>query len=166
MGICSDEKRKLIEEVGLHFETYKKLPPLAARIYAIMVLSSEEGYSFEEIMQITQASKSSVSTNINLLQQLNYIEYYTKPGDRKRYFKGANSYLRSTLEGHLQSLEKELAVISKINTFNKRQNPQKFIANRSIGLIFQDYLISQRENLINTIEKILDFQKEAQNPIK
>jgi hypothetical protein len=53
MEICSKEKILLIEEVGLHLEGRHKLTPLASHIYAIMILSSKEGFSFEEIMTIT-----------------------------------------------------------------------------------------------------------------
>ncbi len=160
MGICSEEKRHLIEEVGLHLEGSHKLTPLASRIYAIMILSSEEGFSFEEIMDITKASKSSVSTNINLLVQLNYVEFYTKPGDRKRYFRGTNSYLKNTLQEYFQAIEKELKLVEKINKFNKLHNPTKFIENESMGVFFQEYLATQKDNLKKTIEKMKAFQNQ------
>ncbi|MEJ1222524.1 GbsR/MarR family transcriptional regulator [Sediminicola sp. 1XM1-17] len=160
MGICSEEKRILIEEVGLHLEGSHKLTPLASRIYAIMILSSEEGFSFEEIMEITQASKSSVSTNISLLVQLNYVEFYTKTGDRKRYFRGTNNYLKLTLEEYFQDIEKDLKLVKKINKFNKVNNPTKFVENESMGVIFQEYLAIQKENLKKTIEKMKAFQNQ------
>lgn len=160
MGICSEEKRLLIEEVGLHLEDSHKLTPLASRIYAIMILSSDEGFSFEEIMTITQASKSSVSANISLLVQLNYVEFYTKTGDRKRYFRGTNNYLKLTLQEYLTTIDKELKLVKKINKFNKVNNPTKFIENESMGVFFQEYLTTQKENLKTTIEKMRAFQNQ------
>ncbi|MET6990848.1 GbsR/MarR family transcriptional regulator [Sediminicola arcticus] len=160
MGICSEEKRTLIEEVGLHLESSHKLTPLASRIYAIMILSSEEGFSFEEIMSITQASKSSVSTNISLLVQLNYVEFYTKSGDRKRYFRGTNNYLKLTLQEYLLAIEKELKLVKKINQFNKEHTPTKFVENESMGVFFQDYLTTQKKNIKKTLEKLKAFQNQ------
>ena len=157
MAICSEEKIHLIEEVGLHLEGSHKLTPLASRIYAIMILSSKEGFSFEEIMSITQASKSSVSTNISLLVQLNYVEFYTKSGERKRYFRGTNNYLKLTLQEYLQTIEKELLLVKKINQFNKVNNPTKFVENESMGVFFQEYLTTQKENLKRTLEKMKVF---------
>jgi len=163
MAICSEHKKQLIEEAGLHFETAHNLPPLASRIYAIMILSNDEGFSFEQIIEITQASKSSVSTNITLLVQLNYVEFYTKPGDRKRYFRGTGFYLTNTLQEYYHNVEKEFKLVEKINHFNKNNNPEKFIANESLGLIFQDYLSTQIENLQKTLEKMFAFQNESEH---
>ena len=58
MDCCSEEKRKLIEEIGVRFEQVHQLAPLAARIYAIMILSPKDGHTFDEILNITLASKS------------------------------------------------------------------------------------------------------------
>lgn len=163
MGICTEEKRQLIEEVGLHLESSHKLTPLASRIYAIMILSSKDGFSFEEIMAITQASKSSVSTNITLLVQLNYVEFYTKSGDRKRYFRGTNNYLKLTLQEYYQTIEKELKLVKKINLFNQEHNPTKFVENESMGIFFQEYLVTQKENLKKTLEKMRAFQNQEKD---
>src|SRR6056297_3505066 len=108
MDLCSEQKKKLIEEAGIYFEKRHNLPPLAARIYSIMVLSSLEGYTFEELMEITQASKSSVSTNLNLLQQLKFVEYYTKPGERKRYFRSSGSFLQNMLNEQYEAIQSDL----------------------------------------------------------
>ncbi|MCT8339253.1 GbsR/MarR family transcriptional regulator [Luteirhabdus pelagi] len=159
MAICSEEKKKLIEETGLHFEVYGNLPPLAARIFATALLSKEEGYSFDEIMQITQASKSSVSTSLNLLIQLRYLEYYTKSGERKRYYRNGHHNLRGSLEDELRKVTKKVEVIKKIDRFNKEHNLDKFKKNKSIGNIFLDYLENQKQNLKETIDKITEFEK-------
>ncbi|PVW15256.1 GbsR/MarR family transcriptional regulator [Marixanthomonas spongiae] len=160
MQNISEEKCKLVEELGLSFEDNHNLPPLAGRIYAVMILSSVDGHSFEDIIEITSASKSSVSTNLNLLVQLKFIEYFTKTGDRKRYFRTTKNYLRLTLEEHYESIDKELELVKKVNTFNKKHNPEKFKKNKNIGLIFQEYLTTQKENLETTIKKMIAFNNE------
>jgi DNA-binding transcriptional regulator GbsR (MarR family) len=134
--------------------------PLAARIYAILILSPADGCTFDELVVLTEASKSSVSTNLNLLNQLKYAEFFTKPGDRKRYFRTTGNYLRFTLVGYLETVEKDLRLVEKINTYNCKNNPAKFQRNESAGLIFQRYLKSQKENLKATIEKMESSQKD------
>ncbi|HBY69352.1 MAG TPA: transcriptional regulator [Flavobacteriaceae bacterium] len=160
MQNISEEKCKLVEELGLNFEEKHNLPPLAGRFYAFMILSNVEGHSFEDIIEITCASKSSVSTNLNLLVQLKFIEYFTKTGDRKRYFRTTKNYLRITLEEYLESIEKELNLVKKVNSFNKEHNPEKFKKNKNLGLIFQEYLTTQKENLETTIKKMIAFNNE------
>ncbi len=156
----SEEKRKLIEEVGLNLQEKHNFTPLAARIYAILILSSADGCTFDEIIGLTEASKSSVSTNLHLLTQLKYVEYFTKPGHRKRYFRTTLNYLRLTLLEYQESIEKELQIVQKINKYNCKHNPEKFHRNESVGLIFQQYLKLQKDNLKITIEKMGSVQRD------
>ncbi len=156
---CSEEKRELIEEIGLNFQEKHYFTPLAGRIYAIMILSRGEGFSFEELTGLTKASKSSVSTNLNLLIQLKYVEFFTKPGDRRRYFRSTKNYLKLTLNEHLVAIEEELTLVEKINKYNCEHNPQRFRKNESLGSIFQKYLEVQKNNIKATLQKMDAFHK-------
>lgn len=163
MGICSQEKKNLVEVLGLFFQDRHKLPPLAARIYAILVLSSDEGYTFDELMEITQASKSSVSTNLNLLISLKYIEFYTKTGNRKRYFRSSGSYITNMLHEHLEAITKELEMVQKINDFNRSNNPQISEKRLVIGKTFQHYLETEKKSLKETLNEIKTFKQDELN---
>ncbi|WP_417370908.1 GbsR/MarR family transcriptional regulator [Gelidibacter japonicus] len=154
----SEEKLKLIEEIGLGLETRLQIAPLAARIYALLTLSSYEGLTFEEIREIVGSSKSSTSVNLNVLIQLKHIEYYTKSGDRKRYFRISKYYQLTTLEAHLQSLENEIHLVEKINSYNKIHFPEKFTNEKSLGDITTDYLKKMQALVAVTIEKIKAHQ--------
>jgi HTH-type transcriptional regulator, glycine betaine synthesis regulator len=46
-----------------------------------------DGMTFDDIVKFLNASKSSISNSLNYFLQRNRIVYFTKPGDRKRYFK-------------------------------------------------------------------------------
>ena len=48
------------------------------------------------MVTILCASKSTISTHLNHLQDLNKIEYFTKTGDRKKYFIINKGYGSST----------------------------------------------------------------------
>ncbi len=83
--ICQ-EKMRLVEKLGVHLENRENLAPVAARILAYIILTGKKGVTFEEMVTILCASKSTISTHLNHLQDLNKIEYFTKTGDRKKYF--------------------------------------------------------------------------------
>ena len=160
MECSSEEKKKLIEEVGLHFEKAKQMSPLAARIYAIMILSPYDGHTFDEILEMTCASKSSVSTQLNLLLQLKKVEYFTKSGDRKRYFRASKSYLINTLKEDLERVKEEIALINKITEFNSLYNQHKYEEHGVISVLFRAYLIKQQGNMKDTIEKMSKFKNQ------
>ncbi|MBF8150467.1 hypothetical protein ITJ86_11205 [Winogradskyella sp. F6397] len=157
----TQQKKQLVEEVGLVIEERANLSPLASRIYALLILSSNDGLSFEAIVCTMQASKSSVSNNINVLLQLHYVDYYTKPGDRKRYFRTSHFYIKNTLEQQVHLIEKELSVVQKINDFNKNHNPEKFKNEKSLGLLFEEHLEDQCANIHQKLKAIEAFQNQA-----
>ena len=126
-------KNKLIEELGVHFETEYDIPPLAARIFANLVLTEEDGLTFEDCLLKRGASKSSISTSLNLLLQMDFVKYFTKPGDRKRYFKVAekNTFFIKKLNRSLNQLERESDMIDKITSYNKQYRPEKYQENKT-----------------------------------
>lgn len=74
------------EQLGMSLDKLG-LPPLAGRVVAYLMLSDKTYRTFDEIVAHLQASKSSISTTLKYLEQLEMISYQTFPGDRKRYFK-------------------------------------------------------------------------------
>jgi DNA-binding transcriptional regulator GbsR (MarR family) len=153
---CSEEKKKLVEHLGIHFERESNITPLAARILALLILTPSEGLTFDEITQITGASKSSISTNVNLLLQLKNIDYFTKPGDRKRYFKVSKNHLEINLNENLLKVNRELEIIDSIDQFNRKYEDDQS-EKRKIRQLYQEYLRSQQENLKEAIKKISKF---------
>lgn len=152
------EQAQLIEKIGIGLEERLKLSPLASRIYSLLILSSYDGLTFEEVREVIQASKSSTSVNINVLIQLGYITYYTKPGNRKRYFKLAKYSSLVSLESYCDIIDKEMDMVNRINAYNKKYYPQKFNNEESLGQIFQDYLVEKQELVARTIAKMKSFQ--------
>ncbi len=80
------KKEELIERLGVHIEQKDQIAPLAARIISSLILNGNKGCTFEELVVSLKASKSTVSTHLNALQQASMITYYTVCGDRKKYF--------------------------------------------------------------------------------
>lgn len=84
-----EEKKKIfIERIGVRTEKMG-YSPLAGRILGVLLLVEPPYMSFEELCEYLSASKSSISTNLNLLMKdgIGMVEYFTMPGDRKRYFR-------------------------------------------------------------------------------
>jgi DNA-binding transcriptional regulator GbsR (MarR family) len=82
--VLTDKQTKLIEKMGIHFE--RSIPPAAARIFALLIVSDKDSYSFDEIREVLNLSKSATSNGLNFLLNMKKIEYFTRSGDRKRYF--------------------------------------------------------------------------------
>lgn len=80
------QKKRLIEKLGIQMEKEHQLAPVAARIFATLIMVGKKGSTFEELVTNLNAGKSTVSIHLEHLQATNRIEYYTKSGDRKRYF--------------------------------------------------------------------------------
>jgi len=153
-----NEQKELVEKIGIGIEERLRLSPLASRIYALLILSSYDGLTFDDIRAYVDASKSSTSVNVNVLTQLGYVSYYTKSGDRKRYFKLAKYSQITSLESELERLEIEMKMIERINTYNKEFHPEKYTKEESLGDIFQEYLNKKQALLDKTIEKMKRFR--------
>ncbi len=96
----SDKKLKLIEGLGMHFEK-SGMQPAASRIFALLMVSDQNGLTFEEIYETLNISKSAASNGINFLIGTERVEDTTKPGERKRYF---HCKVKSLSEGVQKSL--------------------------------------------------------------
>ena len=85
MEIEEIKLKERVERFGVFFEK-EGLPPVAARIIGFLLFSEPPRKTFYEIVEFVQASKSSVSTALNAMQERGFVSYITLPGDRKRYF--------------------------------------------------------------------------------
>ncbi|MEQ9442890.1 MAG: MarR family transcriptional regulator [Cyclobacteriaceae bacterium] len=99
--IDSTEKRRQVERIGVALEKLG-LTPVAARILGLLLVAEPPYLTLDEIVEATQASKSSVGNALKFLQSEESIEYITFPGDRKRYFQLSTD---TWLEGLQQRVE-------------------------------------------------------------
>ncbi len=116
------EKNRLTEELGVIMEKKYKLAPVAARILSTLILSGKPGLTFDELVQQLAASKSTVSTNLEFLQQNRRIEYFTKPGDRKRYFKLNTNFTIEVFDEMINTWESEKNVHQEILQYKEKRN--------------------------------------------
>ncbi|UMB59752.1 MarR family transcriptional regulator [Lutibacter sp. A80] len=114
------EKMALVEELGVHFECNDNLSPLASRIIVYLILNGAQGATFEELVDALKASKSSISTNLHLLQSMDRISYFTKCGDRKRYFKLSSNYIMTRMTERISLWENEKNNHLKIYNYKEK----------------------------------------------
>ena len=80
-----NKQKALVEELGRYFDK-EGLQPIAGRIQALLMVMDKERFTFEEIIEELNISKSSASVALRNLEIRGEVEYITLPGDRKRYF--------------------------------------------------------------------------------
>ncbi len=150
-----EEKKHLIEKLGVYFEEDKHLPPLAARILSTLVLNGRYGTSFEKLVSELEASKSTICTHLNSLIAQQRVAYFTKSGDRKRYFTIASGYITQKIELLITHWNTEIElhkqVLSYKSAFNKAHPSQPLS-------------LSFHENAVKFLhEAIAYFQKQAKH---
>jgi len=111
--IITEKQRILIEQLGVFYE-HEGFHPAGARVLALLLIADRNELTFDEIKDALNISKSATSTAINLLLTTKRIEYFTNPGERKRYFRTTilnwKTHMKEKLEGiiTIQSLMKEI----------------------------------------------------------
>ncbi len=63
------EKLRLVEELGVVIEKKDQLAPVAARIISYIILTGKVGTTFDDLVASLCASKSTISTHLNQLDQ-------------------------------------------------------------------------------------------------
>lgn len=117
------DREELIEMLTVHFQNLYNLPPLGAKIWAVLVMDkNKDGLTFDYLVERLGASKSTVSTNLNELLKKDNIYFEIKPGDRKKYFKSAPFSQRFTRILKNMAFEKQL--VDKMIAY-KSQNTEK-----------------------------------------
>ena len=158
MATQEQEKEAIIELFGVHFEKHHNMPPLASRILATLILNCrEKDLTFDELVSITGASKSSVSTNIHLLLETGKITYYTICGDRKKYFKPSS--LAERIKNHLEIVKSEQILINRIKNYENEFQVQPSNAKEGkVKDLYSEY-VNEFERLINEfINKIEEIE--------
>jgi DNA-binding transcriptional regulator GbsR (MarR family) len=108
---------ELIEKMGVVHER-SGMQPAASRILALLMVSDRIELTFDEIQHTLGISKSSASVAINLLLNMNKLEYITKAGDRKRYF-------RSKIMNWREDIKQGMERMTAMNTLLKEVLAQR-----------------------------------------
>lgn len=137
-------------EMVKHYGKTYNLPPLAAKIYSYLIFDFErKGVSFDEFVEVFSASKSSVSTNLTLLLNLNIINDFNKIDERKRFFVLNEEYMKIRFEEIIAKMESELAIINKLKDFRKSTDENALKKYE----IYRDFFQNNIRNIKSTIDQ-------------
>lgn len=153
------EKEELREMFGVHFERQYNIPPLAARILGILIIDScKAGITFEDLVERMGASKSSVSTSVNLLLKMGKIQYYTLAGDRKKYFRP--SPLSERLASYIKMIEHEKLIIERMLVYReKTASCDAELCNLENTKAYKEHVLEVEKLLLKTIARFKEIEK-------
>ena len=152
-----DKEKIALEEMMTElFRRLHHLSPMAARTLSVLAIEgSAEGLTFEGLIERLQASKSTLSTSINLLQDKELVYYETKENKRRKYFKSFPFDKRFGEFLDLVRYEKDFT--ARFESYMKEQNqrghifPQERINKMDV---FLDFLTQIEELTQDFLEKL------------
>lgn len=153
MTDIAKERDGLVEMFGVHFEKYWNFSPLSGRILGCLIVWNDaKGLTFDDLVSTLGASKSSVSTNLNLLLKIGKIEYYTFPGDRKKYYRPSS--FSDRMQNHLQMVIDEKKMVERMIDYRKKTISDGDCANLELIEIYQEHIVGFEKFLNKTIQKL------------
>jgi len=131
------KQKELIESIGRDNEK-DGFQPVTARIMGLLMVMDKEEYTFDEIVEEMQISKSTVSNALRNLELRGVLEYVTYPGDRKRYFRFVSGDIDEMIVEVEKSMLQKLDIIKQIIELKKNPNSRnaKFLKNVLEGMNF------------------------------
>ncbi|KFF01179.1 transcriptional regulator [Chryseobacterium formosense] len=116
---------KIFQDAVKFYGTVLNLPPLASKIYSYLIFDFDKvGITFDEFVEVFSASKSSVSTSINLLLNAELIVDVNKMDERKRYFFANDDYKKIRFEKIVQKMQDELKLLDDLKNFRKTEHKE------------------------------------------
>ena len=144
MNVTIAQKR-LIEKLGVFFEGQGRTPA-EARVIALLLVSDQLEMTLEEIQLTLGISKSSVNNAINVLGLTQQLEYVTKPGDRKKYYRSKIEQWMTHVEEHVQKALEGRALLKE--ALEQRTKSTKEFNNALKEMIdFMEFVQSYHQDL-------------------
>ncbi|EGV42856.1 transcriptional regulator [Bizionia argentinensis JUB59] len=154
-----EKKYQLVEKLGVHFEHSEQLAPVGARILAFIILTGKAGVTFEDLVTDLCASKSTISTHLNHLQDIHKILYFTKMGDRKKYFVVNSDTLRQSIDEMVSKWEMEKELHVEVAEYKKEINGLD-TSNPSF-----EFDLTYHENYINYLNLAMASMKDLKSRV-
>lgn len=150
----SEKQKEIIETIGV-FHEQNGLQPALGRIMGLMMVVDTAEVTFEEIVEGLSLSKSAVSTALTLLQTQNKVEYSTKPGKRKRYFRLRRSDWENELKKGINSGLQFSDILDEVLAIRDQQNPE---FNQHLESV-RDFMIFLQKEIPILIDRYMEKQK-------
>ncbi len=151
--VCK-QKQGLVEKLGVAIEQKDQLAPVAARILSYIILTGKVGTTFEDLVSHLCASKSTISTHLNHLTDLKKVLYFTKPGDRKKYYTINHDNICISIDAMIESWNSQKALHLEIREYKEDSNKVREDEASKFELDFHDDYIEFLEEAIQSISKL------------
>jgi len=148
----TEAKKRLVEKLGVFFEGQGRTPA-EARIIGLFLVADQIEMTLEDIQQTLSISKSAVSNAINILLLTQQIDYMTKPGDRKKYYKSKIEQWMTHVEQHIEKSVEGKALLKE--ALEQRIKTTKTFNTALKDMIdFMDFVQSQHKELFMKWKKL------------
>ncbi|OBX24338.1 MULTISPECIES: GbsR/MarR family transcriptional regulator [Bizionia] len=151
--ICN-QKQRLVEKLGVAIEQKDQLAPIAARILSYIILTGKVGSTFEDLVSNLCASKSTISTHLNHLADMKKLLYFTKPGDRKKYYTINHDNIMISIEAMIESWNSQKELHLEIRDYKKEANRLGKDETSKFELDFHEDYIKFLEEATQSISKL------------
>lgn len=148
----TDKQLSLIERIG-DMNSKDGMQPSSARIIALLMVCDKIELTFDEIRETLELSKSATSNAINMLLQIKHIDYVTKIGDRKRYFKSNIDLWKNQFNALFERLTRFSSMLEEIHD---ARTPETVEFNNSLLEVhdFIQYFLSEVPAIYSKWEKL------------
>jgi len=141
------KQREIIETIGRYFDR-EGFQPIAGRILGLLMVMDKEQFTFDEIVEELQISKSSASNALRNLEIRGQVEYITIPGDRKRYFRLKRQDAFSMIKEFEEKMRMMIVLLEKIISLKADpDSPNSELFKNLIGI--HDYILEKLEEYKN-----------------
>lgn len=144
------KQRELIEKIGLYFDK-EGFQPIAGRILGLLMVMDKEQFTFDEIVEELQISKSSASNALKNLEIREDIEYITQPGDRKRYFQVRKQDKFTLIKGFEKKMRQSMDMFDCILSLKADKNSSNAVFLKEIKDTME-FVLTQLNKLIEESE--------------
>ncbi len=133
-------KQELIDAFALvHKED--NYPPIAGKIIGLFYVSDQKYFTFEDIMDGVNASKSATSKALKFLIDLNEVTFmYSEKNKRKRLFYPDHTYIKKRFEKIIEAHKMETVLLKKVISMRNADNKEMNNVIRSIIAFNEDVL--------------------------
>lgn len=148
------EKQDLVERLGVFMEQKEQIAPVAARILSYIVLTGKTGTTFDDLVNVLCASKSTISTHLNHLADLKRVVYFTKTGDRKKYYTINEGSIIQNIDSMMDSWVVQKELHQEIKNYKHKINSQNEDGSLKFDLEFHDDYIQFLEEVTNSVSTL------------
>ncbi|QDO95559.1 transcriptional regulator [Formosa sediminum] len=151
-----EKKHSLVEKLGVVIENRDQLPPVASRIISYVVLNGKVGTTFDDLVVNLCASKSTISTHLNHLVDLKQLEYFTKQGDRKKYYIISKCHIINHINKMIDNWNTEKELHLEMKSYKKEANELIPDHADKFSLEFHNSYITYLDEVTKSVLKLIE----------